>query len=154
MNCAFPVITTPHHEGPVTRDAPDSFLVQGVLKTGTVVSFSMFLTPPGAPSSFTWTIAGEKGALKFEANNINIQIVPPKLYWYHSRLNMNKPPEWQEVPVEDPLAFGQVGELYQAIADAEKVPGILTDFDQAALRHSMLEACVKSARDGTREKYA
>ncbi|PCG97462.1 Hypothetical protein PENO1_063240 [Penicillium occitanis (nom. inval.)] len=153
MNCAFPVITTPHHEGLVTRDAPDSFLVQGVLKTGTVVSFSMFLTPPGTPSSLTWTIAGEKGALKFEANNINIQILPPKLYWYHSRPDTNGPPEWQEVPVEDPLAFGQVGELYLALADGENVPGILTDFDQAALRHSMLEACVKSARDGTREKY-
>lgn len=67
---------------------------------------------------------------------------------------MNGPPEWQEVLVEDPLAFGQVGELYLALADGENVPGVLTDFDQAALRHRMLEACVKSARDGTREEYA
>jgi hypothetical protein len=40
----------------------------------------MIPTPPGTPSSFTLTIAGEKGALKFEGNNINIQIMPPKFF--------------------------------------------------------------------------
>ncbi|CRG84848.1 Galactose/lactose metabolism regulatory protein GAL80 [Talaromyces islandicus] len=152
-NCFFPNITTPHHKGPVTRNAPDSLLVQGTLKSGTVVSFSMVLTPADTPSSLTWTIVGEKGALKFEGNNINIQIFPPNLYWYRSEPDSDSLPAWQEVPVEEPLAFGQVGELYQALADGEKVPGVLTDFDGAALRHSMLEACAKSSRDGTRESY-
>jgi predicted dehydrogenase len=113
----------------------------------------MVLTPPGTPSSFTWIIAGEKGALTFEGNNINIQIMPPKLFWYRSEPDTDGRPEWQEVTVEEPLAFGQVGELYQALADEEKVPGILTDFERAALRHSMLDACAKSAQDGTRESY-
>jgi predicted dehydrogenase len=51
------------------------------------------------------------------------------------------------------MAYGQVGEVYDAIANGEKVKGCLVDFEGAALRHRMLDACFKSARDGTRETY-
>ncbi|KAL2831606.1 hypothetical protein BJY01DRAFT_254227 [Aspergillus pseudoustus] len=156
INTFFPRISTPHHEDEVHRDAPDSILVQGILQSGAMASFSMVLTPPGTPSSFTWTIAGEKGALKFESNNINIQIIPPKLYVYGlSDRNSpnNRASEWKEVSVPEPLYFGQVGELYEAFANGEKVPGTLTDFDGAALRHRMLEACLRSSQTGTRQSY-
>jgi hypothetical protein len=42
---------------------------------------------------------------------------------------MDGQPEWQEVPVKEPLAFAKVGELYQALADRENIPGVLTGFD-------------------------
>ncbi|CEJ62740.1 hypothetical protein PMG11_11231 [Penicillium brasilianum] len=152
INCFFPNIETDHHKEPVKRDAPDSILVQGKLQSGAVASFSMILTPPGTPSSFTWTIAGEKGALKLESSNINIQIIPPKVYIH--RTDSGCVSEWEEVPVTEPLHFGQVGELYQAFVDGEKVPGILTDFDGAALRHRMLEACLTSSKTGILQRYS
>ncbi|KAL3486202.1 hypothetical protein BJX62DRAFT_242193 [Aspergillus germanicus] len=141
INCFFPTITTPRHKDEVKRDAPDSILVQGVLQSGAMGSFSMVLTPPGTPSSFTWAIAGETGALKFESNNINIQIFPPKLHWY-KMAGDGQTSAWEEVTVPEPIHFGQVGELYQAFANGEEVPGVLTDFDGTALRHRMLEACL------------
>lgn len=129
-------------------------LVQGKLQSGAVASFSMVLTPPGTPSSFTWTIAGETGALKLESSNINIQIIPPKLYIHRPESESDCVSEWEEVPVTEPLHFGQVGELYQAFVDGEKVPGMLTDFDGAALRHRMLEACLASSKTGIVQRYS
>lgn len=123
-------------------------MVQGTFKNGASLSFSMMLTAPGTPSSITWIISGEKGALKFEGENINIQIQPPKLSM-HTASN----PKWQEVTVPPPLAFGQVANLYQALAVGEPAPGSIVDFDGAALRHSMLEACLKSAQQGTIQSY-
>jgi hypothetical protein len=51
------------------------------------------------------------------------------------------------------MAVGGVGELYEAIASGEDGKHCLVDFEGAALRHRMLEACAKSARYGTRERY-
>ncbi|KAL5366105.1 hypothetical protein BJX96DRAFT_180429 [Aspergillus floccosus] len=153
INCFFTSVRTPYHDGPVKRDAPDSIILHGKLKSGAVASFTMVLTPPGLPSSFTWTIVGEKGALKFESSNINIQIFPPKLYMHKSTGGSDRASEWKEVLVPEPLHFGQVGELYQAFVEGEKVPGTLTNLDRAALRHRMLEACLKSSETGKRQRY-
>jgi predicted dehydrogenase len=46
-----------------------------------------------------------------------------------------------------------VGELYQAFANGEEVPGGLTDFNKAALRHMMLEASLQSSKTGKRQCY-
>jgi predicted dehydrogenase len=131
-NCSFPEITTPHHSGPIKRDAPDSFMVQGILTSGAVASMSLVLTTSNNPSEFTWTISGEKGALRMEGPNINIQMLGPKLSWYHDG-------KWEEVALRDPLAFGQVGDLYHAIASGKTLPDSIVDFDGAAMRHRMLE---------------
>ncbi|KAF2100505.1 putative NAD binding Rossmann fold oxidoreductase [Rhizodiscina lignyota] len=153
MATNFPEITTPNHSGPVARDAPDAFLVHGTLLSGAVVSFSMVLTTPDSPSSFTWTITGSKGALKFEGLNINIQMLSPKLYLYAGGPSKSGTAGWEEVPVEESKYYGQVDHLYSVMANGEKVPGTIVDFDGAALRHSMLEACLESAIDGTRKNY-
>jgi hypothetical protein len=60
---------------------------------------------------------------------------------------------WEPVEVVPPMAYGQVGVVYDAIANGEKVKGCLVDFKGTALRHRMLDACFKSARNGTRETY-
>jgi predicted dehydrogenase len=145
-NCFFPEVNTPYHSHTVKRDAPDSFMVQGLLTSGAVASLSLVLTTSSNPSEFTWTISGEKGTLKMEGQNINIQMIGPKLSWYHDGA-------WREVALRDPLAFGQVGDLYQTIAKGEDIPGSIVDFQGAALRQRMLEACWKSAEHGTRESY-
>lgn len=159
-DCFFKTVTTPHHDKPVSRDAPDSFLVQGKLLSGAVASFSLVLTTPGSPSSFSWTIAGDKGALKIEGPNINIQIVSPKLY-FASNPNFSmadylggKALEWEEVDVPRNKTANNTGDLYLAIADrGSAVKGSVVDFEGAAVRHRMLEAGMKSARDGTVERY-
>ncbi|KAF2168553.1 hypothetical protein M409DRAFT_21304 [Zasmidium cellare ATCC 36951] len=159
-DCFFKTVTTPHHDHPVSRDAPDSFLVQGKLQSGAVASFSLILTTPGSPSSFSWTIAGDKGALKLEGPNINIQMVSPMVY-FASNPNFSmedylggKTLEWEEVAVPKTKTANNTGDLYLAIADRKNaVEGSVVDFERAALRHRMLEAGMKSGREGTIEKY-
>lgn len=145
-NCFFPQVTTPHHTHTVNRDAPDSFMVQGVLTSGATASLSLALTTSSNPSEFKWTISGEKGTLRMEGPNINIQMVGPKLSWYHDGA-------WEQVALRESLGFGQVGDLYQAIAAGDHIPGSIVDFDGAALRQRMLEACWKSDEQGTQESY-
>jgi predicted dehydrogenase len=169
---SFPVVVTPFNDGPVTRDSPDGLAVQGELESGTVVTFHMFSATHATKASFAWTITGEKGALRFEGNFVNMQMEPPKLYWQKGSeqgfgANMKEASVldfimsnskstgevWELVEVENPMAYGQIGELYEAFAKGEKIKGSLVDFEGAALRHRMLEACFKSSRDGTRETY-
>ena len=166
--CNFPVVNTPFHTEPVTNTAFDAFAVQGELESGATATFNMFSTTPETATSFTWTITGDKGSLKFEGGFINIQMDPPTLYRQGSdgqgkstgltadvygERDKTKDVRWKAVEVDEPIAYGQVGELYDAFANGEKVKGCLVDFEGAALRHRMLDACFKSARDGTRETY-
>jgi predicted dehydrogenase len=80
-----PVVTGPFHDGPVTRDSPDSISIHGELESGAAVTFHMFSTTFATNASFAWTITGDKGSLKFEGNLVNIQMEPPTLYWQKGR---------------------------------------------------------------------
>jgi predicted dehydrogenase len=148
--CVFPSITTPHHAEPVSRDAFDTLSVQGVLESGATATFHVFSTTSEAAPSITWIITGKKGSLKFDGQNVNIQMVAPDLF---SHYGSGRERNWERIAVDAPMAFGQVGEVYSAFASGEKAKGCLVDFKGAALRHRMLEACFKSSRDGTRETY-
>ncbi len=162
----FPKVTTPYHTSSVTQTSYDSFAVQGELESGTMATFKMFSTPSGV-NSLTWIITGEKGSLKFEAPAVNFQTDPAKLFLYldtkgenlgagtdiYQSLDVDLEGMWEPVEVAQPIAYGQVGEVYEAIANGEKVKGCLVDFEGGALRHRMLEACFRSVRNGTRETY-
>jgi predicted dehydrogenase len=123
-------------------------MVQGVLSNGAVASLSLVLATKDTPSSISWIITGEKASLKFEGPNINIQMIPPELF-----LHAGAGKEWEKIEITPAFAFGQVGELYEAIADGEKTKGCLVDLEGATLRHRMLEACARSSESGTRETY-
>jgi predicted dehydrogenase len=158
----FPIGTSPFHTSPVSQTSFDSLSVLGELDSGTMATFHIFSTTSGV-DSFTWIITGEKGSLKFEGNAVNIQMDPPKLFKNSAgfKPNANIYTErdegahgmWEPVEVAEPMAFGQVGELYDAIANGEKAKGCLVDFEGGALRHRMLDACFRSACNGTRETY-
>jgi predicted dehydrogenase len=158
----FPDLKTPLHTStPPTRTAYDSFSVVGDLESGTSVAFQMLSSTSGI-NSLTWVITGEQGSLKFEGDAVNVQTDAPKLFqWQKSEEpstgiyeKLEAPiEEWIVVEVAPTIAYGQIGEIYEAFANGEKVKGSLVDFEGAALRHRMLEACYKSARDGTRETY-
>jgi predicted dehydrogenase len=160
----FPVVTTPFHTDHVSQTAFDSLSIHGELESGTTATFQMLSTTSGA-NSLTWTITGTTGSLKFEGSAVNIQMDPPRLFLYKAgnpgNLESDTPiytgvalqDMWEPVEVAPPIAYGQIGEIYDAFVNGEKASGCLVDFEGAALRHRMLEACFKSARNGTRETY-
>jgi predicted dehydrogenase len=159
----FPMVTTPFHAGLLSVTAFDSLSVHGELESGTTATFQIFSTTSGM-NSLTWVITGERGSLKFEAGAVPLQMDPPNLFRYKPEalksgaevyIELDGGPQGIREPVEvaQPMAYGQVGEVYDAIANGEKVKGCLVDFEGAALWHRMLDACFKSARDETRETY-
>lgn len=160
----FPLVTTPFHTGPVSKTSFDSLSIHGELESGAVATFQIFSTTSGV-NSLTWIITGENGSLKFEASAVNMQTDPPKLF-LHRGSNQDGlatdiyyerdggPKEmWELVEVAPRMAYGGVGEVYDSFANGEKVKGCLVDFEGAALRHRMLDACFRSARNGSRETY-
>lgn len=87
-------------------------------------------------------------------------MMPPKLYQYqnadaeaHSHYEQHKDEaKWEEVEVGAGVGgFGGVGDLYQAYVRGDKEGFV--DFEGAVVRHRMVEAIKKSAKDGGRERY-
>ena len=145
----FPTVQFTKPDGtktePDKRKFVDSVAVQGILESGTIVSFSSTTTTDATPGQFEWIIAGEKASLKFEAPIMFIANHPPALYQF-------KPGEgakWEEVEVVGG-GGGGIGEVYVAYAEGKE--GVV-NFDAALVRHRMVAAIEKSAANGTRESY-
>lgn len=146
---------------PVKSNIADFISIQGVLESGAGVSFVSAATTEATPGQFEWIIHGEKGSLKFEGVSQLIAMSPPTLYQsgpakpkgkgeeeggaYATR----KGAEWEEVEVGEG-AFGGIGAVYSAFAEGNED---LVDFDVAVKRHKMVEAIIRSAKNGTRESY-
>ena len=162
---AFPEIRFVQADGskgePVKSNIADFVSVTGVLESGATASFVMALTTEATPTRFEWIITGEEGSLKFEAQAPFMANGPHKLYQCTPHKQDSKGDEiaapyevkdgvtWEEVEFE-PVAFGGIGGVYAAFADGSKD---LVDFDEAVKRHKMVEAIVRSAKNGTRESY-
>jgi predicted dehydrogenase len=125
----------------VPSTSPDSFTVQGTLKGGASASVHLVSTAETNPKELTWIIYGDKGALKIEGSSLMIAFGTFTLQYF-------KDGSWGDVEVE---ANNGVGEVYRAFAE-DKKDSIVT-FEEALVRHRMIEAVFKSARDGTRESY-
>ena len=162
---AFPEIRFIQADGsraePVKNNNADFVSVSGVLESGATVSFVMSLITEATPTRIEWIISGEKGALKWESQAPFLAIGPHKLYQSTQRKQEGKGGErespfavkdgvrWEEVEFE-PGAFGGIDGVYAAFADGNKD---LVDFDGAITRHKMVEAVLRSAKNGTRESY-
>ena len=162
---AFPELRFVQTDGskgePVKSNIADFVAVSGVLESGVTASFVMTLTTEATPTRNEWIISGEKGALKFESEAPFMAIGPHKLYQSRLHKQDGKGSEdqspyavkdgvrWEEVEFEQG-AFGGIGEVYAAFADGNKD---LVDFDEAVKRHKMVEAILRSAKNGTRESY-
>ncbi|KAK3176113.1 hypothetical protein OEA41_007435 [Lepraria neglecta] len=145
----FPTVQFTRPDGTVTepekRRFVDSVAVQGVLESGTTVTFSSTTTTDATPGQFEWIIAGEKASLKFEAPVMFIVLHPPALYQY----TPGEGAKWEEVEVVGG-GGGGIGEVYAAFAEGKE--GVV-DFEEALKRHRMVAAIEKSAANGTRESY-
>ena len=142
---------------PVKSNIKDALAVHGVLESGASASFAYNATTTATPDNLNWVISGEKGSLKFESDNAAIQMAATKLLMYKMPetpaagiYEEKKPAEWVEVEVAPFIAFGGIGEVYQAVAEGR--PG-LVDFEEAVKRHHMVDAIFRSAEKGTRETY-
>ncbi|KAM0798398.1 hypothetical protein BDR22DRAFT_809112 [Usnea florida] len=162
---AFPEIRFVQADGskgePVKSNLADFVSVSGVLESGATASFVMSLTTEATPTRFEWIIYGEERSLKFETQALFMNIGPHKLYQTtrHQQDGQGGKAQapyavkdgfqWEEVEFE-PGGFGGIGEVYAAFADGNKD---LVDFDEAVKRHKMVEAILRSAKNGTRESY-
>ena len=145
----FPTVQFTRSDGtktePEKRKFVDSVAVQGVLESGTTVTFSSTTTTDATPGQFEWIIAGEKASLKFEAPVMFIVLYPPALYQY----TPGEGAKWEELEVVG-CGGGGIGEVYAAYAEGKE--GVV-DFEEALKRHRMVAAIEKSAANGTRESY-
>jgi len=145
---AFPAMTIVKNDNtstaPTERKTPDSVTINGILKSGTIVNFAFLSTTNATPAQFSWLIAGEKGSLKFEGPSPFISMVAPTLSKFEEG------GMWEEVEMGSGLGFGSIGEVYQAFANGGK--GVV-DFEEAVVRHKLVEALQRSAEKGTRESY-
>ncbi|KAI4091317.1 MAG: hypothetical protein LQ344_004176 [Seirophora lacunosa] len=148
---------------PEPRRSADNIAITGTLTpSGAPLSFHYLITTPATPSTFQWTICGEKASLRMEGKSFAVQMMPPKLLMaeapqggqqkgiYDSR---EGGAEWREieVPGSGLGVFGGVAEVYEKIGKGE-TDG-LVGFEEAVVRHKMVEAIERSAREGSRVEY-
>ena len=162
---AFPEIRFVQADGskgePVKSNIADFVSVSGVLESGATASFVLALTTEATPTRYEWIISGEEGSLKLETQAPFLNIGPHKLYQSTLHKQDGKGGEgqspyaekdgaqWEEVEFA-PGGFGGIGEVYAAFAEGNKD---LVDFDEAVKRHKMVDAILRSAKNGTRESY-
>ena len=55
--------------------------------------------------------------------------------------------------MDSPIAFGGIGEVYDAFAQGKGMEGGLVNFEGAVIRYRMLAAMERCAKNGTGERY-
>ena len=146
----FPVVDG---EGKVvgedTKTSHDYIAITGTLQnSGGVVSvvYEGATNPSGGPGFF-WQINGTKGTVVLEGGMGHLQMFQPKVRFARAG------EEAKDLDVKwvgDDFSHG-VGEAWNAFAG--KGDGHITTFEDALLRHKMLDAIYKSNERGQREKY-
>lgn len=132
----------------VTKTSHDFVAVQGALINGGVASVVYQGGMSTTGKNFYWEINGTKGSLVLEGPMGHIQMVEPTLKFVSSEKGAKL--EDVEIEMADSFSFN-VGKAYDAFAGVGD--GHLTTFEDAVIRHRMIEAIYKSNRDGTRESY-
>lgn len=136
--------------GKVLRTVPnntnDYVSVTGTLLSGAVatVVYQGGQAPTG--QGFHWEIRGTKGTLVIEGPNGLIEMVPTTLKFVESG---GKAMDIETEIASDP-AFN-VGKAWDAFAEGSS--GTLPTFEDALIRHRMIDAIYKSHEKGTRETY-
>lgn len=146
----FPTVAVLNDDGSThsaKRTSKDWLAIHGVLEGGATAIFTYAATEATTPESFKWVISGDKGALKLESDSSFIQFAPTSL----SQCLSGKDAKWEDVVTDPPMAFGGIGELYEAFAKGDH--DRFLDFDGAVIRHEMLEAILRSADTGSRQSY-
>ena len=142
---------------PEPRNFADCISIQGKLDGGATVNFACNTTE-GSPDGLNWDIIGEKGTIKMDLDKSMLQMAEGKMSLYQPPgaagdegiYGVQKAGSWTDVPIEPHVAFGGIGEVYNAFAEGK---GGIVDFDEAVKRHKMVDAIFRSGEKGTRESY-
>lgn len=132
----------------VEKSAHDYMAVIGSLKKGGVASVVYQGGTSNTNKNFYWEINGTKGSLVMEGPVGHVQMFQPTLKFVSSEQGA----ELKAVEVTQAKDFTyNVGSAYDAFAG--KGDGHATTFEDAVVRHRMIEAIYKSDKNGTRESY-
>jgi predicted dehydrogenase len=133
----------------IPKTAHDFVAVNGSLAKGGVASIVYQGGPSTTGKDFYWEINGTKGSVVMEGPMGHIQMMEPTLQFVSS----NKDAKLEEVLVKKAPDFSyNVGSAYDAFAGVGD-GGHLTTFEDAVIRHRMIQAIYKSNENGTRETY-
>jgi len=140
-------------------DAPDTVTAAGMLKNGAEVSYQLASVPYNA-SGTRLEIYGRKGTLVLTSNSVNIG--PSRLHLGIGAAKMAEitpPDSYTLIPAD--MAAGprrNVGQAYARFANAMKSGQSGTvggpDFNDAIVRHALIDAMERSHRDGKVIKLA
>jgi len=131
----------------LNKTAHDWMSVTGKLKNGGVgtVVYQGGISSTG--KDFYWEINGTKGSLVLEGPSGHIQMYAPTLKYVSAEPGS----ELEAIDLEDGSSLSYaVGREYEGFA--EKKDGFVT-FENALLRHHMIEAIYESDKNGRRESY-
>ncbi|RMD40744.1 hypothetical protein DV735_g4390, partial [Chaetothyriales sp. CBS 134920] len=129
------------------KTSHDHVSVQGNLERG---GLATVVYKPGTSDTgrdFYWEIVGTKGTLVLEGPNGHVQMFHPTLKFAKAGTG-----ELKEIPVEVASDFSvNVGNAWDAFAG--KGEGSVTTFEDALIRHKLIDAIYRSNEKGTRESY-
>ncbi|EXJ81717.1 hypothetical protein A1O1_07782 [Capronia coronata CBS 617.96] len=134
---------------PVPKTAHDYMALTGHLVKGGGVATVVYQGGTSVTGKdFYWEINGTKGSLVLEADKGHVQMFHPTLKFVKAEPGA----KLDEVLVDraDDLSYN-VGLAWDAFVD--KGPGSVTTFEDALLRHKMIDAIYRSNEKGTRETY-
>ncbi|OQU93617.1 hypothetical protein CLAIMM_00099 [Cladophialophora immunda] len=138
--------------GQVVRTAEktshDYVSVQGNLVRGGVATVVYQGGFSRTEKNFYWEINGTKGSLVLEGPVGHLQMYQPKLRF----VKAHQGAQLEEVDVEKAENFAyNVGKAWDSFA--EQGEGTVTTFEEALVRHKMIDAIYRSNKKGTRESY-
>ena len=130
------------------KTSHDYMAVTGSLKRGGVASVVYQGGTSNTGKGFYWEINGTKGSLVMEGSSGHVQMFQPTMKFVSAAPDA----KMETVEVVEAKDFSyNVGSAYDAFAGIGD--GCVTTFEDAVVRHRMIEAIYKSDRDGTRESY-
>lgn len=131
------------------KTSHDQIGVQGTLRDGgglVSVLYGSGMSRTG--KNFYWEINGSKGTLLLEGPMGHVQMFHPKL----SFVGTGEGVKLEEVQVEEAKEFSHnVGMAWETFVG--KADGSVTTFEDALVRHRMIDSIYKSVQTGRREKY-
>lgn len=133
----------------ISKTSHDFVAVQGALANGGVASIVYQGGSSTTGKDFYWEINGTKGSVVMEAPMGHVQMFEPTLTFFSSEKDV-KPEVILDKKAPD-FTFN-VGSAYDAFAGVGD-GGHLTTFEDAVIRHRMIEAIYRSNQRGTRETY-
>jgi predicted dehydrogenase len=137
-------------------DAPDTVTAAGVLKSGAEVSYQVASVPYNA-SGINLEIYGRRGTLVLTSKSVNIG--PSQLHLAIGKENLEKitpPDSYRLIPADMAAGPGRnVGQAYARFENVMKSGAAdAPDFNDAVVRHTLIDAMERSHKEGNVIKLA